>query len=254
MAHRGASHRAPENTLSALRSALALGADMVEVDVRRTADGALVLVHDGALDRTTDVAHRFPRRAPWRVRDMTLAEVGTLDAGTWKSSTFAGEHIPTLEESLAVMLRAGSRLLLEIKQPAEYPGIMTEVAEVLRATKRLAPRTPASVVVQSFDTVAVRAFARECPGIPVGVLSPVPAHELPEVATWASYVNPHHRLVHRGYVQALHAAGLRCLPWTADDPSRLRRLLRAGVDGVISNRPDLVRGVASVPMGVRPAD
>src|SRR5690349_20560695 len=94
VAHRGASHVAPENTLSALRSALAAGAEMVEVDVRRTADGALVLLHDQSLMRTTDVEVLYPSRAPWRVQDFTLDEICGLDAGAWWSPTYAGESVP----------------------------------------------------------------------------------------------------------------------------------------------------------------
>jgi glycerophosphoryl diester phosphodiesterase len=253
IAHRGASHVAPENTLSALRSALALGADMVEVDVRRTADGALVLMHDATLRRTTDVTRRFPSRAPWRVQDLTLDQIRSLDAGAWKSSRFVGEQVPTLDEAWEVVLRARSRLLLEVKEPWNQPGIMRDIGSLLGATD---PATPLHhhVVVQSFSTRAVRSFARRWPGVPVGLLSPVPAHELPEVATWAAYVNPHHRQVNPTYVAAVRDLGMRCLPWTVDSPRGLRRVLRAGVDGVISNRPDLVRSIRTATVGSGPAD
>jgi glycerophosphoryl diester phosphodiesterase len=82
-AHRGASGYAPENTLAAFGLAAELGAQAVELDVRRTLDGALVVLHDATLERTTDAAARFPDRAPWAVGSFTLAEVRTLDAGSW---------------------------------------------------------------------------------------------------------------------------------------------------------------------------
>lgn len=254
IAHRGASHVAPENTLSALRSALAMGADMVEVDVRRTADGALVLMHDETLARTTDVELLFPTRAPWRVQDLTLDQVRRLDAGAWKSSTYRGEPVPTLEEALEVIDRAGSRLLIEVKEPAGQPGIETDVASLLRARRRPHGRRAERVVVQSFDLAAMHRFAWEAPEVPTGVLLQVPRRDLAAVAGWASYVNPHHRLVDARYVDALHAAGMRCLSWTVDSPRGIRRLLRAGVDGVISNRPELVRAVRAVKVGGQPAD
>lgn len=245
---------APENTLSALRSALASGADMVEVDVRRTADGALVLMHDESLARTTDVELLLPTRAPWRVQDLTLEQIRRLDAGAWKSSTYRGEPVPTLAEALEVIDRAGSRLLVEIKDPAGQPGIECDVATLLRARRRSRPGRPERVVVQSFDLAAMHRFAWEAPEVPTGVLLQVPRRELPVMAGWASYVNPHHRLVDARYVDALHAAGMRCMSWTVDSPRAVRRLLRAGVDGVISNRPEVVRAVRATSVGGQRAD
>lgn len=250
VAHRGASHLAPENTLSAVRSALARGADMVEVDVRRSADGALVLLHDESLRRTTNVARVLPGRAPWRVGDLTLAEIRGLDAGRWKSPTFAGEGVPTLEEAWDLVRRAGARLLLEVKQPADQPGIMHDVGRLLDER----PGVPGQVVVQSFDSDAVLDFARARPHVPVGLLAPVAPDDLRHVATWASYVNPHHRRVTRDYVRAVHENGLWCVPWTVDDPRRVRRLIDAGVDGVISNRPGVVMRVRGALVGRHPAD
>lgn len=246
IAHRGASHVAPENTLSALRSALAAGADTVEVDVRRTADGALVLMHDESLARTTDVEVQHPSRPRWRVQDLTLEEIRALDAGSWWSATYAGEPVPTLSEALEVLERAGSRLLIEVKQPTEYPGIEHDLAALLRERP---PGTASRVVVQSFGIDAMHRFAWEVPEVPTGVLVPLALKRLPAVAGWASYLNPHHRLVDASYVEAIHAAGMRCLPWTVDDPRAIRRLLRAGVDGVISNRPEVVRAVREVEVG-----
>ena len=251
IAHRGASHLAPENTLSAVRSALALGADVVEVDVRRTADGALVLVHDATLARTTDAVRVLPSRAPWRVQDLTLAEIRSLDAGSWKSSSFAGEVVPTLEEAWEVMARAGKGLLVEVKEPGTYPGIERDVGRLVHE-RRLGEG--GGLVVQSFDLRAMNRLAHDVPGLPVGVLAPVPARRLPALATWASYLNPHHRLVDEAYVGRVHDAGMRCLPWTVDSPRRIRTLLRHGVDGVISNRPDLLRAVPTTAVGAHRAD
>jgi glycerophosphoryl diester phosphodiesterase len=237
-----------------LRSALAVGADMVEVDVRRTADGALVLMHDATLRRTTDAVRRHPTRSPWRVHDFTLAELRGLDAGSWKSSTFTGEPVPTLEEAWEVLRRAGSRLLLEVKDPGSQPGIMSDVVQSLTFPSPAGTPLRDHVIVQSFDSHAVRTFHEQLPDVPVGLLSYVPVHELPRVAPWASYINPHHRWADRPYVDAVHGAGLGCLPWTVDAPRRVRRALRAGADGVISNRPDLVRAVSVVQVGPRGAD
>ena len=85
VAHRGASACAPENTLASIRKGIELGADLIELDVQRTKDGKLVIVHDTGLARTTDVEQVYPDRAPWNVRDFTFAEVRGLDAGSWKA-------------------------------------------------------------------------------------------------------------------------------------------------------------------------
>ena len=251
VAHRGASDVAPENTLAAVRRAVHLGADVVEVDVRRTRDGALVLVHDATLARTTDATPGFPRLAPWRVEDLTLAEVQRLDAGAWKAPRFAGERVPTLEESLAALAGTGVSLLLEVKEPASQPGLVEDVAEAVAcagATDR--------VVVQSFDHAAMRALRSLEPDVRVGVLGRAPRDELRWYAEWARFVNPSQQRLDREYVDEVHRWGMASLVWTVDRPWAMRRALRAGVDGVITNRLETLQGVLGRPQhhpGTAPA-
>jgi len=237
IAHRGASAYAPENTLTALRQAVELHADLVEVDVQRTRDGALVLVHDVELGRTTEAARVLPRRAPWRVADLTYDEIRRLDAGSWFSPAYAGKRIPTLEQALDLLAASGTGLQLEVKKADHYPGIAAELAAVLRS------RPAGGVVVQSFDHEVMRDFARLGPGIPIGLLGHPPVRRLPALADWASQVNPRHRKATASYVDAVHAAGMECLAWTVDRPTDMERVLDLGVDGVITNRPDVLRRV-----------
>ena len=237
IAHRGASAYAPENTLTAIRQAVELGAGMVEVDVRRTRDGVLVLLHDAELARTTDAGSVLPRHTAWQVSDLTYEELLLLDAGSWFSPAYAGERIATLEQALDVLALTGTGLLLEVKKPALYPGIAADVAAVLRS------RPGSRVVVQSFDHQAMHDFAQLGTGVTVGLLGHPPVRRLPALADWAGQVNPRHRKATAPYVDAVHAAGLECLVWTADHPADLRRALDLGVDGVITNRPDLLQSV-----------
>ncbi len=246
VAHRGASDAAPENTVAALERAVALGADCVEVDVQHSKDGALVLLHDTTLARTTDACRVFPHRAPWRVRDFTHSELLRLDAGSWKGPQFAGEKLATLPEALAVLAQHKVGLLLEVKAPRLHPGLVADVAATLQAdTTGFVERAVGDgrMVVQSFCFAAMKEHKTYAPGVPVGLLGlPDPAH-LPALATWADQVNPAHRALERGYLDRVHALGLACQVWTVNREAAMRRVLRLGVDGVITNRPALLRQV-----------
>jgi glycerophosphoryl diester phosphodiesterase len=177
IAHRGASAYAPENTLAALRKAIARDADVVEFDVHRTRDGALVLLHDATLDRTTDVRRVFPGRAPWRVQDFTHAELMRLDAGSWMDREYAGERIPTIDEAFDVLALGGCGALVELKSPQLQPGILEEVATAAHAARRLGGhRLELRVTVQSFDHQAMRRLVELAPDVRIGLLgTPSPA-------------------------------------------------------------------------------
>ena len=238
VAHRGASADAPENTLAAARRAVELGADAIELDVQRSRDGALVVVHDTTLDRTTNVRQVFPGRAPWRVADFTHDELRRLDAGSWKAGRHAGERVPTLLEVLELIGAGSTSLQLELKAPGLYPGIVADLVTTLASA---VPR----VVVQSFDFAAMKDLKSRMPGLQVGLLGAPRSVNLPALATWADQINPRHWSVNRSYVDAVHRHGMDCLVWTVDGPGAMRRAVRMGADGVITNRPDRLRAVLS---------
>lgn len=235
IAHRGASAYAPENTLAALRAAIQMHCDLAEVDVQRTRDGVLVLVHDTDLSRTTG-----RRRA---VCDVTYDELVGLDAGSWFSPVYAGEPIPTLEQAIDVLDGSGTGLLLEIKHPARHPGIAADVARTLRAHRGYV--ASGQCIVQSFEHAVMRDVARLVPEIPIGLLGHPPVHRLPALATWATHVNPRHRRATAAYVAAVQATGMECLVWTADRASEMTRAIGLGVDGIITNRPDVLQRALS---------
>jgi glycerophosphoryl diester phosphodiesterase len=233
IAHRGASADAPENTLAAIHRAVRDGADLVEVDVHRSKDGALVLLHDTTLHRTTDARARFPHRSPWRVADFTVDELRQLDAGGWWSPSHAGERIPTLAEAMDALRGTGVGLQLELKTPAAHAGVVRDLAELLDGR----PAGLAGLVVQSFDYAAMKELKTRAADVPVGLLGRPPRENLSALATWADQVNPSHLAVDRDYVERLHDLGLACLVWTVDRRLATRRALRLGVDGIITNRP-----------------
>lgn len=239
IAHRGASAYAPENTLAALRAAIELHCDLAEVDVQRTRDGVLVLVHDTHVGRTTGKNRK--------VADLTYDDLFRLDAGSWFSPVYAGERIPTLEQALDVLDGSGTGLVLEVKHPFRYPGIAADISRTLSARRGYVDSAVAAghLVVQSFDHGVMRDFARLQPAIPVGLLGNPPIHRLPALATWATHVNPRHRRASPTYVDAVHAVGMDCLVWTADRAADMQRVIECGVDGVITNRPDVLLRVVS---------
>ncbi|MGW1071793.1 glycerophosphodiester phosphodiesterase [Streptomyces sp. NPDC002537] len=245
--HRGVPVRAPENTLASIDRAAGLGVRWVENDVQRTKDGALVVVHDTTLERTTDVRRRFPGRAPWKVADFTLAEIEKLDAGSWFDRRFAGERVPTLGRYLGRVDHNHQRLLLEVKAPELYPGIERQlVAELRRAGWLDAPHVRNGLVVQSFSVGSLRTFHGLRPDVKTGFLGAPRAGQLRAYAAFADQINPSQRGVTAAWVRAVHAVRgphgrpLEVSAWTVDDGDRAVALARMGVDAVISNAPQVV--------------
>ena len=242
VAHRGASADAPENTLSSIRRAISLGADLIELDVQRSSDGALVLMHDTTLARTTDAQRVFPARWPWRVADFRYEELMRLDAGSWKSHRFAGERIPLLEEAVEVIRNSEAGLLLELKAPELYSGIVSDVVTAMSAVPGYVESAVAArrLVVQSFNVAAMKDHKTQAPSVPVGLLGNPAASHLPVLATWADQVNPGHLSVDKAYVDRVHSLGMECLVWTVNWAPAMRRALALGVDGIITNRPQVL--------------
>ncbi|HSQ58627.1 MAG TPA: glycerophosphodiester phosphodiesterase family protein, partial [Gemmata sp.] len=147
VAHRGASHDAPENTLASIRLAWEQNADAVEIDVRMSKDGGIVVIHDSNTLRVAGVDRP--------VAEQSLAELRALDVGKWKEARFAGERIPTLEEVLATVPRE-KRLLIEAKSG---PEIVPELGRVLNGSD-LRPEQNAII---SFNPAVIAAVKRSRP-------------------------------------------------------------------------------------------
>ncbi|MEV6884635.1 MULTISPECIES: glycerophosphodiester phosphodiesterase [unclassified Streptomyces] len=248
VAHRGASGYAPENTLAAVDRAAELGIRWVENDVQRTRDGELVVVHDESLARTTDVEQVFPGRSPWKVKDFTAAEIARLDAGSWFGPEYAGARVPTLEQYVDRLEHNHQRLLLELKSPGLYPGIELQTLKVLanegwldrqHVTRRL--------IVQSFDADSIRTVHDLKPSVKTGFLGTPAVSELPAYAEFADQINPSYSSLSMSYVSAVHAftgphgRPLEVLAWTVNDAATARLVAGYEVDGIITNKPDVVR-------------
>lgn len=215
--HRGAAGHAPENTLAAIQKGIALGVDFVEIDVRRTADGVLVVLHDETVNRTTDGKGRVDRLSLW--------DIEKLNAGN-------GEHIPTLEEVLKVVAgEAGLMLELKVK------GVARQTVEAVREAGFRDP-----VIYASFlhdELKHVRTVDPEASLMVLfGGLSRAPVARA--IKYGPSYVGLRHDKATRPLVDSFHRADLLVFVYTADAPSDIQRALSLDVDGVISNFPDRI--------------
>ncbi|WP_030672525.1 glycerophosphodiester phosphodiesterase family protein [Streptomyces rimosus] len=248
VAHRGASAYAPENTLAAVDAAADLGFAWVENDVQRTKDGELVILHDTSLARTTDVEQVFPDRAPWNVADFTLAEIEKLDAGSWFGPKFTGERVPTLEDYMDTVEDNDQNLLLEIKSPELYPGIERQILKELREDGWLdRDHVKRRLIVQSFSADSVKKVHGLRPDIKTGFLGTPAVAELPKYAAFADQINPQYKSIDAGYVASVHKVKgphgrpLEVFTWTIDDAANAVKAAGQGVNGIISNKPDVVR-------------
>ena len=243
-AHRGASAYAPENTLVAFALGIEQQADWIESDVQATKDGKLVLIHDTTLSRTTNVEQRFPGRSPWRVKDFTLAEIKTLDAGSWFSKKYAGARVPTLKEMILAVGLSRSGILMELKSPELYPGIEKKVAaefDFFPGYVRSATRA-GKLSVQSFNFASMKRYTKIQPEVPVGLLGK-PAYTDLDDYTWADQINPSYSSFDAAYVARVHALGMDIHSWTVNDARTMNAVLDRGVDGVITNHPDVLADV-----------
>ena len=227
IAHRGASADFPENTLCAFAAAIAAGADLCELDVQRTADGGLVVMHDEKLERTTNGSGEVAR--------IESRKLFALDAGGWFSSRFTGERIPSLEEVFELTQGRGG-LNVEIKAK----GIEEAVVDVIR---RWGARE--TTLVSSFDRRALARIREIAPEIRIGVLADRGRRRLVTVAEemGAAAINPRHDLVDQRLCAEAHRKGLQVYAWTVDDPAMMRRLIELGVDGIMTNRPGRLRAL-----------
>lgn len=221
-AHRGASAYAPENTLPAFELAIAQGADGVELDVQRTADGHLVVVHDETVDRTSN--------GTGKVVDLTLAELRRLDFG-------GGGRIPLLDEVLRLCAPTAMVVNVELKTSIElYPGIEQEAKEVVEAAG-MGER----VVYSSFNHYTLAGLRGQVVPEQLGLLLADGIHEPWDYARrfGAGALHPGlHLLQLPGYVDRAHDVGLLVHVWTVNDPKHLALVAAAGVDAVITNYPD----------------
>jgi glycerophosphoryl diester phosphodiesterase len=244
IAHRGASGHAPENTLSAFRKGLDMGADMIEMDIHLSSDGELIVIHDATLNRTTN--------GVGRVEDFTLAELKKLDAGSWYGPAFSSEKLPTLSEVLS-LIDGQATALIELKSRKNgdlYSQLVEKTTEVVRAHN--AERWS---IIQSFD----RPYLVQ--GLKVN--NDIPYHQLIYTeltprgmtkegkADWANLdpthkiraINPYYKAATKEKVEMLHESGYKIFTYTVNQEEDMYKLIEMEVDGIITNYPDKLNAI-----------
>jgi glycerophosphoryl diester phosphodiesterase len=273
IAHRGASHDAPENTLAAFRLAHEMGADWFELDCRLTRDNVVIVMHDDTLERTAGVEGR--------VADFDFAELRKLDAGRWKDPRFAGEMLPTLEEALeTAKKRIG--VYVEIKNMEDDTALMARLLQTAAETPVMTPliakrmilaieesgtrnlaltrntiaviralRMEKEVVIQSFSPVICAVARIEAPDLRVELLSGVEQDDSAlweQVCRWVFLLDLHGlnlnaKGITPGRLATIQGAGKTVAVWTVNHPGDMKTFAYWGVNALITDRPDLCLNV-----------
>ena len=217
--HRGARAYAPENTLASFKKALEIGVDAVELDVRKTKDNQLVVIHDADVKRTT--------RGEGLVSELTLKEIKSFSAEK-------GEKIPTLEETLD-FLDKKVKVFIELKET----GIEEQVLSIVHA-KGLEK----NVVITSFLEDALKKVRELDKDIETGLI--YAKHKNPikvALELKANYLFALYRFTHTANVQKAHENGLKVIVWTINTPQEVEEYAKKGVDGIASDKPDILMSV-----------
>lgn len=226
IAHRGASGLAPENTLVAVQEAINLGAYYIEVDVQRSSDRILLLMHDKTINRTTN--------GQGKVSELSWESLGKLDAGNYFSSEFIGTTIPSLESVLNLIKDNDVNLVIEIKNPHLYPGIEQEIAEIINNHAM-----SEKVILVSFDYESLQITYRSIPDTLPGFINIYP-FSVPHIndnqlilVFWLSI------LLDPTLIPRMHAKDYKVWAWTANSPQLMKLLVWLGVDGIATDRLDV---------------
>jgi len=220
-AHRGAMAYAPQNTMKSFRLASEMGADMIELDVHMTKDGHAVVNHNPAFD--------LPGQPGGIIKEMTLSDVAAI--------RFQGEPIPTLEEVIRFCKECGMAMNIEVKTH-------TASEETVRLVKKYDVQS--GTLISSFSRRALAIGKKSGPEIDTGYLTPPLLHPFSVGAARrlkCATINPNKTSLTSRFVSKAHAVDIRIFPWTVNNPDEMQRLIDIGVDGIITNKPDILNKI-----------
>ncbi len=225
-AHRGGAKFAPENTLSAIQYSIDTKADYAEIDVQETADGEIILLHDNYLARTTGL-----KQYVWNT---TYAEIQELDAGSFFSSRFAGEKIPTLREVIQAC-KGKIRLNIEIKSNGHNKDIAEKVVAIIQEENFMS-----NCVITSMNYSLLKEVKELCPEAVTGYTLSMVYGRVEDMDA-ADFYSVKYTYVTRSLVQRVHEMGKQICAWTTNTRGAIRKAIDAGADNVITDNPELVR-------------
>jgi glycerophosphoryl diester phosphodiesterase len=237
-AHRGASLEAPENSLSAFRRAGELRTDFVELDVQESLDGVVVVVHDSDLMKIGG--------SPLKIWEATVEQLRAVDIGSRIGPQFKDERVPTLAEALAAC-KGVSHVDIELKYYGHNQRLVERVIELVEAAGM-----EKDIVTMSLNLEMVKAMKRLRPGWTSGLLSAKAIGDLSGVPV--DFLAVEKAMATRRFVRVAHRTGKPVYVWTVDDPARMIRMIGLGVDGLITNRPDVARAVLDQYRGMTEAE
>lgn len=240
--HRGAAGLAPENTIPSIDSAFTYDVDRVEVDIFQSKDNRVIVCHDETIDRTTD--------GKGLIKDYTFSELQEFDAGIWFSDDFKGTKLPSLDESFAAV-DSKADFIIELKDGSpEYPDIEKNTLDLIHKYKA----TEWSII-HSFDDIILEKLLELKADVPVHKLFSIKIAILPimldkkwhfgTIGNYDKYeeISVYYKFVTPWMINKVHKMGKPINVWTVNDPKIAKRLLNMGVDGIITNCPDLMKPI-----------
>ena len=241
ISHRGANIYAPQNTLPAFRKSVEIGVDGFETDVHLSKDGVPVICHNYTIDKTSN--------GKGSISQMTLEELKSYDFGSYFSERYKDTPLPTLDEFLELVTKTDIKILnIELKEPKENETEI--VSETIRLVKEYG----------LFDKLLISSFAPKLlveakeidPQTKTGLLYSPNSKDVLTIARKpiefamgikVDALHPYYMFVGEDYVKNAHLAGIEVNPWTVDSVKAIERMIGCGVDGIITNFPDVVKGL-----------
>ena len=230
-AHRGASGYAPENTLPAFKMAVEMGADGIECDIHLTKDGHFVVCHDDTVNRTSN--------GEGSISQMTLAQIKTLDFGSKFDAKFAGTTAPTLEEMLEVV-KPLKVINIEIKRFEHEMGLDAALNLFYDTLKRF--DVIQNTIVSSFDADVLKRLKELHSDIYTCLLYSKlerPSEKAQKIG--CSAIHPHFGSLKKATILSAHRRGMKVNCWTPNTKSDVDKMIKMGVDGIITNYPDIAK-------------
>ncbi|KTT80992.1 glycerophosphodiester phosphodiesterase [Mammaliicoccus sciuri] len=233
VAHRGVPSLAPENTMISFKRAIEFNIDVLEIDIHRTIDGELVVIHDPTMNRTS--------LEKGVISKLTYEALKKYDVGKWIGQAYIGEQIPLFQDVLKLIKDTHIKLLIEIKQPENYPNI--EVDIITKIKQHDIPHN--QIMIQSFNRKSIQKINILWPEIELGVLIKkkdrfISKRAIKKIGEYANYINPNYKIVTIRFVKVAHASLLKILPYTVNDKHTAQKMLAMGVDGLISDYAHLL--------------